>query len=39
MHTHIGKLAKANRLALKPKFCKRANFADTLIEENMLKTF
>jgi hypothetical protein len=39
MLTHIGTFAKPHRPALKPKFCKRANFPDTPIEEKMLKTF
>ena len=39
MLTHIGTFAKPHHPALKPKFCKRANFADTPNEENMLKTF
>ncbi|MPN03501.1 hypothetical protein SDC9_150731 [bioreactor metagenome] len=38
MLTHIGTFAKPHHPALKPKFCKRANFPDTLDNNNLLKT-
>jgi hypothetical protein len=38
MLTHIGTFAKPHHPALLPKFCKRANFTDTLDNNNLLKT-